>query len=168
MSFTSLQTESRTFGKVRLIKSTYTKIELGGKVVESAVIDGFQLTPASAYHEGVDVAMIRYHSKALGIKDGLYRFRIRAKVQINSVGVHSGISELYTSKNRLAYSGIHVFDVSSVELPPVRGVRNVATRINNFQEDLERHTFDDHLEFTINYCCKNGTCGTCIGPACPK
>lgn len=168
MSFTSLQAASREFGRLALVKSTYTKMELSGKVFESAIIDGFQNTPASSYHEGVDVAIIKYHSKALGIKDGVYRFRVKSKNKIETLGIHEGVSELYTKENKLAYSGVHVFDVFSVELPPGSGVREVATRINNFQEDLQQHTFDDHLEVTINYCCRNGTCGTCIGPACPK
>jgi hypothetical protein len=168
MSFTSLNAESREFRGVRLIKSTYTRIELSGKVVESAVIDGFQNTPASSYHDGVDVAMIRYHSKALGIKDGVYKLRVKSKAKIKEIGLYKGIAELYTKDSKVIYSGTHAFDVFSVELPASRGVRDVATRINNFQENLVQHTFDDHLEFTINYCCKNGTCGTCIGPACPN
>jgi hypothetical protein len=168
MSLASIARASKKLGDgISLLESTYLRVETRGKVVEAAVIDGYQNTPASRYHEGVDVAVMRYHSQALGIPDGVYRLRVKSARKITRRGRHRGESQLFNSDNQMVFSMPHYFDVTSVELPRVAGSHDVVIRVNNFAENLNSHSFNDHLEFTVDYCCTNGVCGTCIGSGCP-
>ncbi|SAK81594.1 hypothetical protein AWB78_03927 [Caballeronia calidae] len=168
MTVASLALEAKRFGSLTLLENTYVEIKTRGKTIEAAVIDGFQRTPASKYYDGVDVSILRYNSLDLGIPDDVYKLRVRSTEKINRTGRFHAVSELYSSSGDLVFSCPHAFDVTSVELPSDgTDLDNVVIRVNNFIEDRRAHTFESHLEWTLDYCCPNGTCGTCIGRACP-
>lgn len=168
MSLATITRASKKFGPgINLLESTYLRVETRGQVVEAVVIDGYQNTPASKYHEGVDVAIMRYHSEALGIRDGIYRLHVKSARKITRRGRHRGESQLFDTDDRIVFKMTHFFDVTSVELPRGAGNHDVAIRVNNFAENPDSHTFRDHLEITVDYCCTNGVCGICIGRGCP-
>jgi hypothetical protein len=167
MSLADLNAAAQEFGKIVLRPKTYTLLQSGDKTFESAIIDGYQDIPPSKYFPSVDVAVIRYVSGALGIPAGFYLLRTKVDAPITQLGQISAKSELVRPDGSVVFSCPHIADVTSIELPKNRGDAEVATRFNSIPEDMDQHTFDEHLEVTITYCCPNGMCGTCIGRACP-
>ncbi len=165
--FSDFREQTNIFKHSRLIESSYLRAESRGIVIQSAVIDGFQTTPASKYHLGVDVALLQYQCKKLDVPDGLYKLNVHSLHPIKTTGTHEAISTLTNAEEEVIHECPHIFDVTSVDLPGSNEEMEVATQVNSFVDTFEDHTFSSHEYWTINYCCKNGTCGTCIGSACP-
>ncbi len=167
MNAHTISSAAEKFGVSLVLGKSHLRIESGDTIIESAIIDGFQNTPASSYHEGVDVAIIRYQSKELGIPDGFYKLTTKADEKIESTGKKNANSYLFDQDGNLIFSCPHTFDVNFVELPSGIDRMEAIAQVNIHKAPDSAHTFNSHLEYTIDYCCNNGTCGTCIGPACP-
>jgi hypothetical protein len=156
------------FGKTSLLRETYINAEGNGSVVESICIDGIQNIPPSQYHNGADVAIVRFSSEVLSIADGYYLLRIVAPNKIERIGHHNAMSQLINEHGNVIFEQPHVIDVFSVDLPKDRKNTSIIAQLNSFTNNLMQHDFESHREWTINYCCSNGMCGVCVGKDCPQ
>lgn len=169
MPIKDLEDRAGRFGITSVLRDSYLSLNESNRVIESVIVADYVKTPASDYHNGVDVALLRYSSRELNIPDGYYKFRTTAEAKVLKTGIHEAISELIDETGAVIYSDRTRFQVNSVELPGDPEELTAVAQLNSFREELgEGHTFDSHTEYSINYCCKNGTCGTCIGPACQQ
>lgn len=155
--------------QVSLLSESYVCAETSGLGVSAAVIDGYQNTPATEYHNGVDVSVMEYEAPELGIARGIYKFRVTAKQEIRAIGLHDAVSELIDADGNVVRSWNNKLDVFSLTLPEATADRNTIIELHGTTKRNARGPIE-FVGWRKTVCCSNGVCGQCICPTvtCPE
>lgn len=154
---------------VRLLESSYSMRQTGGRVMEGATIAGYEKKPVTEYGKVVDYAIVRFSTNHL--KDGYYKARIVLPGPIKKLGKVNVTIELVNSAEEVVHSNPSVVTVFSLVLPDKT---KASTPSMEFTSDVHRLTnlspasFSSVEPMAIHCCPTNGMCGECIGPGCPK
>lgn len=164
MNAPTINFAANSFG-VSLNQSSYVTAKAGSIEYEGAIIAGYENVPVSKYHEGVDVAIIRFQSKLFGIPDGYYKFRTVADAPITKTGKQVVSTQILNEAGDVIHTWRKQVDVTSIDLPkglqmgPLSAVLKVDTKYS--KDGRGQHEF---AGFRTIVCCENGMCGQC---ACP-
>ena len=155
--------------KVKISSQSYSAVQIGDRVFEGAVIDGFEKIPVTSYGGGVDYAIVRYSSSQ--VKDGYYKARVVPAAPITRVGNVKVSVHLIDASGKIVHTNDSKVAVFSLVLPRETRKHSPAlefsSSVSRPKAKMSIGAFSD-IEVMGTVCCPNGMCGICIGRACPK
>ena len=115
---------SKAAGKfdVQLLKKTFASYQYGPSVIEGAIIDGYQNIAPTDYGDGVDMAVIRYHSEEAGLPDGFYLWSVRTEIPVTQLGDYVVISQLKDFDRKVVFEQKSLANVFS--LKPLKNIED--------------------------------------------